>query len=102
MVSVHTRGSLGLNRAAFDGLDRPDAVDLSWDRDRGLIRLRSTEPGTDTAHDVRPHGNSGGAIISCRGFLRWCDLYPETALRFRAEPLAEGLVADITQGDPAR
>jgi hypothetical protein len=98
-VTIHKRGLLSLNGAAFLALDRPLAVTLMFDREVGTIGLQPVDVTVADCRFVRQgsSGPNGPFLISAIAFLRYYDLRLPQALRWPAE-LREGVLCVDVSG----
>lgn len=98
-VTIQKRGTISLNRSAFAALGSPDAVELLYDRERGIVGLRSIDPKADNAYQVRRSSPSasGPWVISAMAFTRFYDIDTSVSLRWPAYLDDDILCANITE-----
>ncbi|MGI8868349.1 MAG: hypothetical protein ACR2F6_05730 [Mycobacteriales bacterium] len=102
-VPIQKRGTISLNRSAFAAIGSPDAVELLYDRERGIVGLRPIDVKADNAYHVRrtSASASGPWVISAMGFTRFYDIDTSVSLRWAAYLENEVLCADISkEGTP--
>src|SRR5690242_18790924 len=84
-ATIQKRGLISLNRAAYDLLDRPQAVELLWDAERRVIGLRPAAVDNTNAYPVRAQSNSpdrGPVLIAGNLFTRYIGLETSEAQRW--------------------
>lgn len=67
-VSVQLRGNVGLNKAAFEALEEPEAVIFRYSDDRRAFAIRRAEPGEKGARLVRKQNASASYIVGAKAF----------------------------------
>ncbi len=68
-ATIQKRGIISLNRAAFDLIGKPPAIELLWDNDRRVIGLRPAPLESPNAYPARPQSSSGKGPILIAGSL---------------------------------
>lgn len=102
-VTIQKRGTISLNRSAFAALGAPDAVELLYDRQRGIVGLRAIDPRAENAYQVRRTSSSasGPWVISAMAFTKFYDIDTSCSRRWVAflddGVLCADLSADGTQ-----
>jgi hypothetical protein len=98
-VTIQRRGTLSINAAAYGALQRPEAVELLFDRSERLMALRKAEPSTPHAYLVRPLGKGGSTwLVSGQAFTKYYGIDSEKAMRWDATLDPDGiLVADLKE-----
>jgi hypothetical protein len=94
-VTIHRRGTISVNRSAFDGLGSPDAVELLFDRERSVVGLRPIDSHADNAYQVR-HGPNGPWVVSAMAFTKFYDIDTSTTSRWPATIEDGVLCTDIS------
>lgn len=97
-LTVHKRGTISINRSAFDLLGSPDAVELLYDRDRHIVGLHAIDPRAANSYQVRrpARSTSGPWVISAMAFTRFYEIDTLLTRRWVAY-LDDGvLCADLT------
>jgi hypothetical protein len=85
LVTIQKRGAMSLNRAAWNAIDAPKAVELLYDRTSQIIGLRPIEPDADNAYPVRPATSTAGPyVISAMAFSRYYELDTTESRRWPA------------------
>jgi hypothetical protein len=98
-VTIQKKGVISLNRAAFEALESPEAVELLYDGDERLVALRKTDPSLEHAHHVRtPVENHATWLISCSGFVNYYEIDASVSIRRAARK--EGDLLIINLNDP--
>lgn len=98
-VTIQKRGTLSLDRSAFEALDAPKAVELLFDRQARIVGLRPVSATDQDASHVRAASRSprGPWVISAMAFTRFYDIDTSVALRWEAY-LEDGvLCVDLTR-----
>jgi hypothetical protein len=99
-VTIQKRGNLSLNAPAYEALGSPKAVELLYDRERRLIALRATEPGTESAYVVRPlSGNARVTswLVAGMAFTMYYGIPTEVARRWVCRIEDGMLVLDLNE-----
>ena len=99
-VTVGKRGQLSLNRAAFEALGSPKAVELLYSRRERRIGIRAVDP--EAAHAYRPHTapkdhGRGPWVISGAAFMTYFNIQQEQTIRYTAS--VEGNILSISLKD---
>ena len=72
LVTLQKRGAISLNRAAYQALGEPKAVELLYDRDASIIGLRPADITIENAYAVRPATTAAGPyLVSAMAFTRF-------------------------------
>jgi hypothetical protein len=97
-LTVHKRGTISINRSAFEALDSPEAVELLYDKGRSIIGLRPIEQRAENAYHVRRPSNSpsGPWVISAMAFTKFYDIDTSATVRWVAYVDGEILCTDIS------
>ena len=97
MVAFHVRGLFALNELAYDALNRPEAIELLYDRDEKIIGFKASTRESPDAYAVRHHTKHSYQVEG-RGFIRYYGI-PEEAggKRYRAEMIDDILAVDLKQ-----
>jgi hypothetical protein len=96
-VTVQKRGTMSMNRAAYEALRRPDAVELLFDATARTIGLRPVAPAADNAHLVRrpARSTSGPFTIAALPFLQFYRLRLDESRRWPAFLDGDVLCVDL-------
>lgn len=84
-LTIQKRGLLSMNRAAYEMMDSPDAVELLWDADRRVIGLRSAPVDGPNSYPVRAQSadsSKGPLLIAGSLFTRFIGLDTSEAKRW--------------------
>lgn len=84
-VTIQKRGLISLNRAAYELIGSPEAVELLWDFDRRVIGLRATDLANPDAYPARPQSaqsNRGPILVAGSLFTRYIGLDTTEAKRW--------------------
>lgn len=97
-ATFQKRGLLTLNRAAFQALGEPEAVELLFNRDTRSMGIRPTGMGHSWSYKLRREERSGMFKLSIAAFRRHYGLPEVTvAMRYRATQRDDMLVIDLNQ-----
>ncbi|MDP9117706.1 MAG: hypothetical protein M3O28_10720 [Actinomycetota bacterium] len=98
-ITVQTRGTMSLNKAAQVMLGCPAAVELLYDQDEHTVGLRPISPRADHAYPLRSStGNDNGPfVISAMAFLHFYDIHPAETLRWVAFKSDDVLCVDLRE-----
>lgn len=100
-VTIQRRGMLSINRAAFEGLGKPEGVELLWDAERKAIAMRPAPLTNQNAYPVRPQGQNnaerGPWLVAGTLFTQFIGL--DTSEAFRWTPTFEDgmLIIDVSK-----
>ena len=95
VVALQRRGVLSLNRAAYELLGEPAAVERLFDRAGPRIGIRSVAGDTPHAYRVRKQPGSATYLIGAKAFLQFYGIPHDQARRWGAALLDGVLVADL-------
>lgn len=92
-VTIQKRGLISINRAAFESLGKPEAVELLWDGERRMIALRPTDLSNQNAYPVRAQATSerGPWLVAGTLFTQYIGLDTKDAHRWTPE-IEDGLL----------
>jgi hypothetical protein len=98
-LTLQKRGAMSLNRAAFEAIGEPAAVELLWDREERLIGLRKTEPDAPYAYAVRPGSSKQTSAYELSGaaFTKYYGIDTEVTRRYICRLDGDILVADLKE-----
>lgn len=100
-VTIQRRGLISINRAAYEGLGKPEGVELLWDAERKAIAMRAAPLTNQNAYPVRPQGQNntgkGPWLVAGTLFTQYIGL--DTTEAFRWTPVFENglLIIDISK-----
>lgn len=94
-ITIQKRGNFSLNRAAFEALDGPEAVELLFDRTERLIAMRPSETTNRLAYPVRKQQNAASYLIAGNAFNQYYGIETGITKRWDAELLDGMLVIDL-------
>jgi len=96
LITIQRKGIFSLNRAAYDALGTPDAVELLYDRESRLIGIRKVAKSVGHAYTVRAFGKSGMSwLVTGTAFLNYYDIPVLEPVRRHARVEDEMLVIDL-------
>ncbi len=86
IVSIRTRGTLGINKAAYEALGRPRAVKLLWDAEDRAVGFRPSHENSPKAYTVsETKPNSGNYEVAGTKFFKHYDIPCDRSRRYAAE-----------------
>src|SRR5665811_946221 len=100
-VTIQKRGLISLNRAAFDLIGAPGAMELLWDEERRVIGLRAAPIDKPNAYPARPQTSKTGrgpVMIAGSLFTRFIGV--DTSDAHRWVPTLEGEILCIDLNTP--
>lgn len=98
-VTVQKRGLISINRATFAMMKEPEAVELMWDKDRGVIGLRPVPLSAPNAYPVRPQSADAGRgplLIAANLFTRYIGLDTDEAHRWTPRMEDDVMCIDVS------
>jgi hypothetical protein len=98
-LTIQRKGVFSLNRAAFEVMGSPEAVELLYDPEAQLIGLRKVDPNAPHAYMVRGPGGRGGEntfLISGTAFTNYYEIDTSTTTRRAVRMMDDMLVVDLT------
>lgn len=102
-VTLQRRGTISINRAAFNLMKEPDAVELLWDGDRRLVGFRAAPVDAPNAYPVRAQNqktDAGPFLIAGTAFTKYYDIDTSQAVRY--VPKADGDIVFIELDGPSQ
>ena len=82
-ITIQRRGNFGINRAAFQEMGEPEAVELLWDAENRRIGFKKTDPQGINAYPVRKQQNSVSYLVAGQAFTKYCGIDTEEARRYQ-------------------
>jgi hypothetical protein len=96
-VTIQKKGVIGLNGAAFEALDRPEAVELLYDRDERRVALRKVDGSVEHAYQVRaPVKNHATWLVSGSAFVSYYEIDTSASVRRAAHMEGDLLIVNLT------
>ncbi len=100
-VTVQRRGLLSLNRAAYDLLGGPTAVQLLYSRARNIVGIRAGDPGDPRSYPLRVQGERGKTyLVAGAAFTQHYGIPTTEARRYQARLLGDMLTVDLNDDAP--
>lgn len=98
-VAIQRRGNFSINRAAYELLGEPEAVELLFDRTERIMGMRPIDPSTPHAYPVRKQPNSASYLVAGNAFTQFYNIPIGTTRRFDAAVIDGVLAVDLkTEG----
>jgi hypothetical protein len=89
-------GPLSMNRPAYELMDKPEAVELLFDREEQLIGFHPVPITSPKAFPVRPQGkNSATLMVAGQSFTKHYGIDTRVARRYPVEMRDDVLVVDL-------
>ena len=105
-VTINRRGTVYLNRRAFEAMGEPECVILLYDSRRSTIGISRAPASRRNAFRLKHKDlqGSGGRIVYASNFCRFNHIRPQETLAFTAAEVdKEGvLILDLNEVAPAR
>lgn len=96
LITIQKKGIFSLNRAAYEALGTPDAVELLYDRGARLIGIRKVSKSVGHAYTVRAFGKSGMSwLVTGTAFLNYYDIAARDPVRRHARVEKDMLIIDL-------
>lgn len=96
-VTIQKRGNFSLNKAAFQALGEPEAVELLFDRSERLIGMRPSEVRNRHAYPVRKQQNAQSYLVAGNAFNQYYQIETGVTRRWDASIQDGILVIDLKQ-----
>lgn len=97
LVTIQKRGAMSFNRAAFEALGAPEAVEFLFDREERVMGFRPVSADVPHAYRPRKQGQAYNYILAGQAFTQHYGIKTDTARRYVAAMLDGVLVVDLTQ-----
>jgi hypothetical protein len=96
-VTIQKRGTISLNRSAYEMVGSPDAVELLYDAENQIVGMRVGDPRDRDAMRVRsPTGkDTGPFVISAMAYLRFYQIAVDVSRRWPAYLEDDVLCVDL-------
>jgi hypothetical protein len=95
-VTIQRRGPFSFNRAAYELMGSPEAVELLYDRDTERVAFRPVSAERPRAFPVRAQGkNAATHMVSGQAFTKHYGLDTSVARRYAVEMEDEMLILDL-------
>ena len=99
LMTIQRGGTFSFNKAAYDLLEQPEALELLYDRERKVVGFRSTKLENPRGFPVRTQGkNSVSYMVAGRAFTKHFGIDTATARRYPGKMEDDILVLDL-RGD---
>lgn len=99
-VTIQTRGTISLNKAAFLAIGSPEAVELLWDAKDQIIGFRPVDRDVEHAYPVRnatkPDANA--FVLSGTAFAHHYGIVIAVSTRYSATTVEGVLCVDLKTG----
>jgi hypothetical protein len=91
-----------INRAAYEMLGEPDAVELLYSKKHRVIGLREVSKNEPYAFPLRPQGRKGAQpsnyVLAAQAFTKHYGIDTSVAMRYPAEMQYDTLTIDLSRG----
>lgn len=95
MATLQQKGTLGLNLAAMQALNSPEAVELLYDRKARAIGLRPIDIKEPKAYPIRRQQSSNSYIVSLTRLCTYYGIDTTTARRYAPTLVDDVLVIEL-------
>jgi hypothetical protein len=97
-ISLNNRGDMTLNQLAFDKLQKAKKVVLGFNKQKGLIGIRTAREDENHALEVKSLAKSTSYIIRSKAFCNFYNIIPKQTIVFDEITSDEiGLILDLTK-----
>ena len=102
-VTIHRKGTVALNRPAYEQLGKPDAVELLYDLDERVIGFRPVDPAVPHAYPIRPQRGRQSTVaptyvINAATFIEYIGYQSEVAQRFSPTTADGAMLVQLNEG----
>lgn len=95
-VTIQKRGTMSINRASYELLGNPEAVELLFDASQRIVGMRSSDVSANHAYPLRASGKSKSSfMLSGRAFTQYYEINTDVARRYSAVFEDEILQVDL-------
>ena len=101
LVSLQVRGSINFNRAAFDLVGRPEALQLFYDRSNRLVGFRTAKIGDRAASQVRKAPKSETYAMAAKAFTNYYDIDIRETRRYELRMYGDIPAIDLNMPETA-
>ena len=95
LVTLQASGTFSMNRAAYEALCSPNAVDLLYDSEERIVGFRAAEEEDPHSYPIKPQQNSLNYQTAGRAFCNYYGIEIGTARRFAAKMFDDILAIDL-------
>ncbi|MFT3743938.1 MAG: hypothetical protein QM785_06540 [Pyrinomonadaceae bacterium] len=92
-VTMGKRGEFYLNKAAWEALGEPEAVELMFDLGRAVIGMQKVDPWVEDTFPVKAKNTSSGRIIRANPFVVHHQIKPPRTVIFNKAHMDEGVLS---------
>ncbi len=97
MVTLQTRGTALMNKAAFEMLGKPAGVELFWSKEHRVMGMRPAHPQAPDAYPVRKPTKADAALVSIQKFRVVYGLDRSVSRRYRPKLVEGTMYIDIEE-----
>jgi hypothetical protein len=83
-VTLQRRGTMSFNKAAYQALGSPEAVELLYDKSEGIMGLRPVSATEQHAYPLRASNNETTYMLSATAFTKYYEIKTDVSRRFAA------------------
>lgn len=96
-VTVMTRGTMSMNKAAFEALGSPKAIELLYDPEERIIGFHGVDPSEEHAYAIRSGGGKYDTnyIVSGTALVKYYGIPTPVSRRYAAYLEGETLCVDL-------
>lgn len=97
LVTLQASGTFSMNRAAYEALGNPEAVDLLYDREERVVGFRAADKEDAHSYPIKPQQNSLNYQTAGRAFCTYYNIETGSARRFAARMFEDILAIDLKE-----
>lgn len=95
-VTIQKKGTMSINRASYELLGEPEAVELLFDASARVMGMRAVEASANHAYPLRGSGKSKSSfLLSGMAFSKYYEINTEVARRYSATFMDNILQVDL-------
>ena len=96
-VAIQKRGTISLNRSAFEALGSPAAVELLFDKGEQVVGIRPVPPDVRHSYPLRKQPSSFSYLIAGQAFCNYYGIPTGETRRYAATTIDDVLAIDLKQ-----
>jgi hypothetical protein len=97
-VTIQKGGLISFNRAAYQALGEPEAIELLYNRAERIIGFRKADPKSPRSYPMREQNRGGSHLIAGTAFLRHYEINMDVARRYQADTQDNIVLVDLKRG----
>jgi len=98
-VTIQKKGTMSINRASYEALGAPEAIELLFDEKERIMGMRAVDASSEHAYPLRGSGKKHSSfLLSGMAFTKFYELDTSVARRYRAH-FREGILQVDLNGE---